>query len=63
MRYTRARVNYCPHLQKNVVFACVSERENCWECLNRFDCDFENCGCRNELVVKTDEFKKQRERR
>ena len=58
MTYTRARVNYCAHLGKNVVFACINEAENNWECMNKQDCNFEALGCRNKLVVKTDEIKK-----
>lgn len=56
MHYTRAKVNYCAQLGKNVVFACVSETENDWVCMNECDCDFENCCCRNLLVVKSDEI-------
>lgn len=59
LTYTRARVNYCAHLGKNVVFACINEEENNWECMNKQDCNFEALGCRNKLVVKTDEIKKQ----
>lgn len=59
MTYTRARVNYCTHMGRNVVYACVSEKDDIWECMNKQDCGFETLGCQNKLVVKSDEIKKQ----
>lgn len=51
-RFKYAWVQYCAHLGRNVVIAgCFdASGEKCLECLNKADCGYAECGCRNSLM-------------
>ncbi len=53
--YIRAKINYCSYMEKNVVYACKRAVEGeLWECLSKFECDYDSCGCRNSLSERAE---------
>lgn len=47
-----ACVKYCTHLGRNIVMvSCFrAEGERNVECLNKAECGYDECGCRNSLM-------------
>ncbi len=45
-------VKYCAHLGHNIVMVSYFKTggEQSFECLNKSDCGYDECGCRNSLM-------------
>lgn len=54
-----AKTNYCSYLERNIMLVRKNNTDDChnrWDCVNKSECDYENCGCRNRLIGNINNF-------
>lgn len=54
-----AKTNYCSYLKRNVLLVrgeAADVGKPSWDCMNKSECNYFECGCRNSLIGNINNF-------
>lgn len=56
---SNAKSNYCSYLKRNVLLVrgkTADVGKPLWDCMNKSECDYFECGCRNSFIGNINNF-------